>query len=748
VPALNSEWSLIISELRLQGRLAILPIIRLTSRGFTMRTTPFFCGKDCGGNACPLLATVEDGRVTRVVNNPAGGRYIKGCTRGFSLPLEQNAPDRILTPLIRTGPRGSGKFREATWEEALRLTADRLSEIRARHGPSIVMRRASAGVTGALHGTPALLARFMNLFGGSTVLTGNYSYGAAQFILPYVLGDEWKVSGFDSANMQHAEMIILWGANVLETRQGPEVPQHLIEAKKRGAQIVSIEPRRSATVAHAATWWISCRPGTDAALMLAVLHVLLTEELADRPFIQSHSTGFDQLERYVLGGDDAWARSPAWAERICGVSAQEIVRFARAYAAARPALLFPGYSIQRVFAGEEPYRLAVALQVATGNFGRRGGSTGSINAMLPAPRIRRLPVPDIEPQPSVPVVRWPDAILEGRAGGYPSDIRALYNLGSNFLNQGSDIRKNMAAFERLDFAVTHEVFLTPTARHCDVIFPTATAFEKEDVGIPWTGNWLLYKPQVVPPAGQARNDYDVLRDLADRLGFGPDFSEGRSAEEWVQDFIDQSEIADAAEFRRTGIYMASDQERVGLAEFTADPDRYPLSTPSGRIEISSEKYARETGFPAIPTWQAAPDSERYPLQLITPKSPHRTHSQGSNIPELRERDPHALSMHPVDAALREVFDGDLVVLSSAQGRMRVQVRLSGDLMPGVVSLPEGIWVDLDAEGVDIGGAANTLTSTVGTAPGLACIMHAVPVQVTGSNLRSSDPSRRGSAPSD
>jgi anaerobic dimethyl sulfoxide reductase subunit A len=696
-----------------------------------MVTVPFFCGKDCGGNACPLLATVEHGRVTRVVNNPAGGKYIKGCSRGFSLPLEQNAPGRITTPLIRTGPRGSGGFREATWEEALRLTADRLAEIRGRYGPGAVMSRASAGVTGALHGTPALGTRFMNLFGGCTKLTGNYSYGAAQFILPYLLGDEWRVSGYDAANMRHAEMIILWGANVLETRQGPEIPQRVMEARKRGAQIVSIEPRRSATAARAATWWIPCRPGADAALMLAVLHVLLTEDLVDRAFIEAHSTGFDVLERYVRGNDGAPARSPAWAEPICGVPAEEIARFARTYAAAKPALLFPGYSIQRVYAGEEPCRLAVALQVATGNFGRLGGSTGSLNVMLHGPRVGRLPVPEIDPQPSVPVVRWPDAILEGRAGGYPSDVRALYNLGSNFLNQGGDIRKNMAAFDRLDFAVTHEVFLTPTARHCDVIFPTATAFEKEDIGIPWAGNWLLYKPQVVPPAGQARADYDVLWDLAERLGFGPAFSEGRSAAEWIRCFIEGSEIADPAEFRRTGIYLAPDQERVGLAEFTADPARHPLSTPSGLVEIASEKYARETGFPAIPTWQAPPEDDRYPLRLITPKSPHRTHSQGSNVPELRARDPHALSMHPADAAARGIAEGTAVLLTSPQGGMRVPVRLSGDLAPGVVSLPEGIWVELDAQGIDVGGAANVLTSTEGTAPGRACIMHAVPVQVAG-----------------
>ncbi len=694
-----------------------------------MTTHPFFCGKDCGGDACPLLATVEAGRVTRVINNPAGDRHLKGCRRGFDLPLSQNAADRILRPLIRTGPRGAGQFREADWDEALGLIADRLGEIRARHGPTAVLCMGSAGATGALHATHALLLRFMHFFGGCTRTVGNYSSAAARFALPYLLGEDASRAGFDAATMRDAAMIILWGANVLETRQGTEVPSRVLEAKRRGAAIVVIDPRRSATVEHAATWWLACRPGADAALMLAVLYVLLAEDLADRPFIASHSSGFADLERYVMGWDGGIPRTPAWAAPLCGIPADEIVRFARAYAAAKPAMLFPGYSIQRVYAGEETYRLAVALQIATGNFGRRGGSTGAINNMLPTLRVGRLPVPAGAAVARVPLVRWPDAILEGRRGGYPTDIRAVYNLGSNFLNQGADIRKSVRAFEALDFAVTHELFLTPTARYCDVVLPAASPFEKEEIGIPWAGNYLLYRPQIVPPAGQARSDYDALSELADRLGFGPAFTEGRSAEDWIAHFIAESEIPDPEEFRRTGIYLAPEQERVGLADFAADPLRYPLRTPSGKVEIASERYHRDTGLPAIPTWQPAPADDRYPLRLITPKSPHFTHSQGWNIPELRGRADHALIMHPTDAAARGLADGDLAAVFNEQGMVRVPVRLSTGIMPGVVSLAEGMWVELDAAGVDVAGAANMLTATVGTVASTACIMHGIGVEV-------------------
>ena len=190
---------------------------------------------------------------------------------------------------------------------------------------------------------------------------------------------EWMSSGFDAATMQYAEMIVLWGANVLEARLGTDVNARLLEAARRGAQIVVIDPRRSRTARKTGAWWIPCRPGTDAALMLAVLHVLLTEDRVDRAFVAAHSTGFEQLEAYVLGRDGGQPRTPGWAEPLCGVAAEEITRFARAYAAAKPAMLLPGYSIQRVYAGEEPYRLAVALQLATGNFGVLGGSTGSLN---------------------------------------------------------------------------------------------------------------------------------------------------------------------------------------------------------------------------------------------------------------------------------------------------------------------------------------------------------------------------------
>lgn len=693
-----------------------------------MEKVPVFCGKDCGGNACPLLAVVDKGRVVRIINNPAGGRFLTGCRRGYSMPLELYDSGRILTPLIRTGPRGSGSFRPASWDEALNLTARRLGEIRDRFGPESVLNLSSSGQTGAVSDTTSLTARFLACFGGFTKLTSNYSNGAASFVLPYILGRDWRNSGFDPAVMKYSKMIILWGANPLEARLGTEVDLRLMEAAKRGARIFVIDPVKTPTARRLKAQWLPCKPGTDAALMLAVLYVLLKDNTADRSSIARYSHGFGFLEDYVLGKTGGKPRDPKWASGITGLSAEEIIGFAGEYACSKPALLFPGYSIQRVFAGEETFRLTIALQIATGNFGLKGGSTGSLNNRLPQPRVGTLPVPDTSGMPSVPVVRWPDLVLEGKSGGFSSDIKAVYTAGGNFLNQGCDINKNTAAFNKLDFSVCHELFLTPTARYSDVIFPAAHSLEKEDIGFPWAGNFLAYKTQAVSPPGDCRTDYDIFSALAERLGFREAFTEGRTASEWISFFLKNSEIPDTEEFRRTGVYLAEERERQGLAEFTSDPIRFPLSTPSGKAEIYCETYFRETGAPPCPAWQDPPKNSTYPLLLITPKSAYRTHSQGDGIAGISGPARHALEMNPADAGNRGLTEGDRVKVFNERGTLIVSLRINPDIKEGVARLPEGVWYRPDNSGSDTAGSANMLSSTAGTFPGQANIMHALAVQ--------------------
>ncbi|HUX40632.1 MAG TPA: molybdopterin-dependent oxidoreductase [Rectinemataceae bacterium] len=720
---------------------------------------PVFCGKDCGGGACPMLAEIEEGRVERILPNPVAGKWILPCSRGLALADEHYSPLRLRAPLVRrrargcgarnttgsaqgrSGAAGSGRledFRETSWDEALDLVAMRLGETASRFGKDSVMALVSAGSVGALHSTSDLAERFLSLWGGFTHLEGSYSNGAARVVLPYLLGPHWRSSGFDPATMRHSEMIVLWGANVLEARLGSEIPARLLEAKARGATIVVIDPRRSHTVERTATWHIACRPGTDTALMLALLEVLLEEGLAKREWAVERSVGFEALEGYVLGDADGLRRGPEWAEPITGVPAGDIRRLARSWATASPVMLLPGYSIQRVRGGEEPYRLSVALQLATGNFGLLGGSTGSLNNRLPTPRVGSIDSLDSPERPAVPVLLWPDAILGGKEAGFPTDIHAALVAGGNWLGQGADARKSARALDSLDFSFCLEMFPTPTALRCDLILPVASPLEKEDIGIPWLGNWLSYKPKLFSPAGLARSDYDIYADLAARMGFGEAFTEGRDEAGWVNKFLADSEIPDTERFRREGFFLAPEQERAGLADFALDPSAHPLGTPSGKVEIESVAWARDSGGSAIPTWsgsdggsQGASIAEPGPgeLLLVTPKVGHRTHSQGGDPATLARSGGHFLSIHPLDAAERGLAEGQEALIEGESGIARAQVRLDGGLMRGVASLPEGVWLPTNTDNYDDSSSPNLLSSTLDHGPAKAVSMHGLRVRV-------------------
>jgi anaerobic dimethyl sulfoxide reductase subunit A len=381
-------------------------------------------------------------------------------------------------------------------------------------------------------------------------------------------------------------------------------------------------------------------------------------------------------------------------------------------------------------------RMSAVLQAATGNAGVPGGSTGgNIWGRLPGPRCGHLPAkPGADAgaagggtPPAVPVYQWADAVLEGRAGGFPSDLRAAYNLGGNYLCQGSDVRKSQRALGGLELVVCHEQFLTTTARWSDVVLPATTFLEREDIVFP-EGNFLFYSHRAIAPVGQSRNDYDILRSLAERLGFEAAFSEGRDETAWLELFLARSEVPDPERFRRTGVYAGTEQERTAFSDFIADPLGHPLDTPSGRIELASAEYAR-TGFPAVPEFRGPAPDPQHPLALITPHARFRVNSQFSNDRELRAREPQALAMNPADAGRRGVADGAIVRVFSPQGQVRVLARITEHIMPGVVSLAAGVWPELDEHGADTAGSANLLTCTQPTLPSRGARTHSVWVEV-------------------
>lgn len=684
-----------------------------------MKTMPVFCGRDCGGDACPLLAEVEGGRVLGIRHNPAAGSFIRGCPKGFALPHFHYSPERIGTPLLRTGARGSGNFRPIPWDEALDRIREGLDACRERHGPHSVLCLSSAGSTGALHNTEVLTRRFLNATGGCTVMDGSYSSNAAGFALRQVFGQDFGTSGFDPATMNRSSLIILWGANILEARLGSELPARLREAGRQGVPIVSIDPRRTRTAESVGAEWIPIRPGTDCALMYAVLHVLREEGHIDMDFMAARAEGFRGILAHVEGLYDGVVKNPEWARTICGVDSAVITGLARRWVSTKPVMLLPGYSIQRVEAGEEAARLCVVLQLATKNFGLAGGSTGSLNNRLPGPLVGKLDAGDGSGNAHIPVVRWADAILEGEPA-YPSTIHAIYSAGGNFLNQGADIAKNIRAFESLDFAVCHELFMTPTAKYCDIILPAASPLQKEDIGLPWAGNYLLYKPQILPYAGQERSDYDIFSDLASRFDVEGRFTEGRGAGEWIKCFLKASEIADPTAFMEKGIYFGVEQDRTGMDAFASDPEGHGLRTPSGKVELGR-------GSRWMPWMSAASPSQPPSWILVTPKVAGRVHSQGGDHPESILR--NSLTMNSDDARILGLVEGDMVEIISGTGQTMAPVIPTDTVMRGVVSLVEGSWFTGPNSKALQSGSANWLTSTRGTEESTSCVMHGIRVMI-------------------
>ena len=663
----------------------------------------------------------------KITDNPHGTRYMRGCAKGYLMPRVVYAPDRLKRPLLRTGPRGTGSFREASWEEALDLVAARLHEIGERYGKQAILPlRGSGACRGMLHNTGFLSERFFHCYGGYTEVAGNYSAQAAAFTQPFLFGS--LPTGIDSGTLQFSNLIVLWGTNIVDTRYGCEMEARIREQKDQGVPVVVIDPRFTQTAKRLGTQWIPIKPGTDSVLMAAVLYVLLDRGWVDRISINALSSGFEKLEDYIMGRDSGEAKTPQWASAICGVPPADIENFARLYGQTSPTAIIPGLSIQRTVGGEEAIRMGVALQVATGNVGIPGGSSGG-NCMytLPFPRCGNIKVKKPQPSASTPMYRWPDAVLEGEKGGYPTDIKCIYNAGGNHLCQGSDIGKNIKAFNMADFSVCHDYFLTPTARYCDVVLPATTFLEREDI-IFTESNYLLYSQQAIQPLYSARNDYDIFRELSDRLGFEAQFSAGMDAKQWLSHFLEVSEVEDIESFKNSGIYFGHNQLRVGLADFRDDPNENRLDTPSGKIEIRSARFA-QTGFSSMPECRYQKTRPSYPLRLVTPKSSYRIHSQNYNVAVFKKMEKDLLWMNPVDAEDRHIEDNQQVMVTSEIGCMLATAFVTEDIMPGVASIYEGVWPTVRDDGLEIAGSANTLTSTEPTLPSQGARTHSVLVEI-------------------
>ncbi|WP_449277036.1 molybdopterin-dependent oxidoreductase [Leucobacter sp. GX24907] len=715
-------------------------VLEAESDGTSIRTRPW----------------AQDPDPRRIIDNVASSqhhpaRVLRPAVRRGYL---EHGPGR--TDLPREGGAGTGTsaagrgddtFVEVSWDEALDLVADELARV---YGPE---GRGSAAVygesygwssAGRFHHGKSQVHRFLNSLGGYVYGVGDYSYGTSRILLPHIIGfgtpelvdraTSWQVVA------DHTELFVAFGGlsekntAISSGGIGNHYSREFVErARANGCTFVDVTPIRDDTFGVADAEWIAPLPGSDVALMLAIAHVLDDEGIVDTHFIEHYTTGYDRFIAYVRGATDGTPKTPEWAELITTVPGERIRDLAQRMGRSRT-MINLSWSMQRQHHGEQPIWAGIALAAMLGQIGLPGGGfSHGYGSSAQAGNPRRLVGPPSLPQGQnpeprfIPVSRISDMLLSpstvlpfnGQEIELP-DIELVYWVGGNPFHHQQDLPRLRRAFQRPSTIVVHEQFWTATARHADIVLPATMTVERDDFGSGRGDPLFFPMPALTRPAGEARDDYAIFSELERRLDGRVDaqfsFSEGRSSAEWLRRLYTgwADRMADHgspvpefdAFWQREFLEIpAADREQVLLSEFRADPSAHPLTTPSGRIELFSERIA-DFGYddcPGHPTWMEPREwlgdaNRRFPLQLIANQPKTRLHSQfdvGSTSLDSKVDGREPVRMHPEDAAARGLRDGDVVRIFNDRGSCLAGLVVSEALSRGIVQLATGAWYDPD-----------------------------------------------------
>ena len=729
---------------------------------------------NCGGR-CLLIAHVQDGKITRLDTDDRPDTIVspqlRACVRGRAYLRRQYHPDRLQYPLKRIGKRGEGKFARITWDEALDTVAREIRRVKEKYGNSAMFVPYGTGSYNQLNGSQTA-RRLLNLFGGHLGFYNSYSWGAINIATPYVFGT--LTTGNQRQDWLNSKYILMWGWNPAEMRDGTNSDFFIKLARERGAHVVCIDPRHTLSATSLADEWIPIRPGTDVAMMSAMAYVMITEELYDEKFVRTHCIGFDHEQMpaelrdaesyadYILGLRDGVPKTPEWAEAITGVPRETIVRIAREYATIKPGILYQGYGMQRRAYGEQVVRAGCVLASITGNVGVSGGWASGLGLQPDGGAWWNVfPIGENAVKARIPVFLWTEAILRGKemtqadgiigAENLDNNIKLIYAVATNILiNQHANVNRSAKILQDeslVEFIVVQDNFLTPTARFADIVLPACTQFETWGVEDGWKyGDEVILMPKLVEPPGESKSDYRICAEIAERLGIGEAYTEGRDERAWVEWVLTRyresrfPNLPTLDEFEKTNIGVYANpvtKPEIAFADFRDDPQAHPLATPSGKIEIFSPPlYAKnDPGIPAIPKyiqeWESpfGDEAKKYPLQAIGHHTLHRVHSTHDNNDYLDEAFPQRVFINPLDAEARGIRDGDSVRVFNDRGTIVLPCRITNRIMPGVVDIPQGAWWTPDENGVDRRGNVNVLTSERWTPLAFASAQHTLMVQV-------------------
>ncbi len=636
------------------------------------------CGKmDHGG--CALQVGVTGNRIVRVKGDPDGylnRGYI--CPKALASPDRLTHPDRLRYPLKRKGERGSGDWERISWGDALSLIAENLNRVKAKHGAKAV-----AFCQGMPKGLEHfVLIRLANLFGSPNVV-----------VVQDVCHAPREISGLHTcgfypvADFRHpAERVVLWGSNITATNEEGGICRLLMDRIKEGTRLMVVDPRRT-ELADRADHWLQLKPGTDGALAMAFLNVIITEGLYDTAFVRHWTYGFEALAAHAA------AYTPEKMSPVTGLSAEQIVSGARAYAAANPAAMAWGNAVEHTVNAFDTTRALICLMAVCGNLDVPGGNIEPVEpAILPLGkfvRADRLPgkfkemihahhgaIPKLM---TVPPAYFRKAVLSD----VPYPVRAAYVQCANPLPGYADSRQTFRALMHLDFFAVADIFMTPTASLADVVLPAATHFECDDIGHYGLGHGIvLARPKVVDPPPECRSDMSILNDLGKALTSPGDWYDDERG--FLDLLLDPSGLT-WEQFAERGYLVGSNREKKYLEK--------GFKTPTGKVELALSR-AGKFGLQALPGFNGLPEEpdDSYPLVLTCAKDPRYLHSAYRWIERLRQQSPEPLvRLHPETAAAHGIANGDAVVIETRTGRIVQTARLTDGIRPDVVFASYGWW---------------------------------------------------------
>ncbi len=675
---------------------------------------PSFCAM-CGPSpGCGIYAFVRDGRFDRVAGMaecPTNRGSV--CVKGHAGPQWLYSPDRLTKPLLRRGAKGEGVFWEISWDEALDILADKLKEQKQAYGPESL-----AILSPARRTYSELLQRFL-------IAHGSPNYGHSGICaLQRIFSFSYTIGGMPSCDYPNAELIVLWGRQPIYSGPAMAPARAFVDAKKRGARIVAVKPSVEPD-AGMADEWIPLRPGTDAALALGMLHVVIQENLIDADFVRDWCYGYDALREHIR------QYTPEWAETITGVPAGQIEAFARAYATTEKAVIDLGNGVEHAPSSSDAIRAVAILMAVTGHLDRPGcnllGGPPGGGAAMPRPislferytaeMIDKLVAPEF-PKAFQPFIEGTTSayfrVLESVLTEDPYPVRAVIAPGTQPTVSTRGTKRVIDALKKLDFYTVIDVIRTADMDYADLVIPTTTPYES-DHPFEMRGPWLMARNKIVEPLGDFKSITELILELAVRMGYGEDFWHGDATAMQNYQLEPLDLTIDALRAMPTGKFLGgAPPERTfenyarAFSSRSTRLDKGPY-LPEGKVALYNTTFA-QAGYSPMPVWHDAPESPtatpellaQYPLMLSDyHTSKTYTASWQRNVPILREICPYpTVHIHPDTAEARGIHDGDWVVVESMYGSIRVKAEFYPGIRPDTVMILHGWWQGCSELGYD------------------------------------------------